>query len=129
MQAGAPSTGLYIAVIAGCVACAFFFGVFQPAALELARASMHVSAKGVDSLPDDYQPVPPPEDIPDRASFAAPAGAGSVWAAERFVGAEERPDGGEALAVAVSLRVTREGLALSGAARHCPELATHLVTT
>jgi hypothetical protein len=33
---GAPSTLLYAAVVAGCIACGFFFAMFQPAALELA---------------------------------------------------------------------------------------------
>jgi len=33
---GAPSTLLYVAVLAGCFSCGLFFAMFQPAALELA---------------------------------------------------------------------------------------------
>ena len=33
---GAPSTLLYVAVLAGCFTCGLFFAMFQPAALELA---------------------------------------------------------------------------------------------
>lgn len=33
---GQPSTLLFVAVVAACVACGFFYAMFQPAALELA---------------------------------------------------------------------------------------------
>lgn len=37
---GAPSTLLYIAVLAGCFTCGLFFAMFQPAALELAAVRL-----------------------------------------------------------------------------------------